>query len=151
VNGQVEPWFVATERFTPEAGERWERWPYIVADDFMLPYFRDLDFLLEQLSGMTDLNLLCVGRNPPSAWAPPQGAVQFEFLGYDLVDVEGGASALTNCGGFPDVFDNAELSSRGLLTDHARAGEVQSALRTRHPEEPHARCHVWAIARAVPA
>ena len=73
----------------------------------------------------------------------------FEFLGYDLVDVEASASALTNCGGFPDAFDNGELSSKGLLTSHARALQVQADLRTKHPEEHHANCHVWAIFRAV--
>jgi hypothetical protein len=73
--------------------------------------------------------------------------VDFEFLGYDLVDV-GDASALTNCGGFPEVFANRELSSKGLLTSHARAIEVQGRLRTMYPDEPHADCHVWAVLRA---
>ena len=75
--------------------------------------------------------------------------MNFEFLGYDLVDVQASASALTNCGGFPDVFDKAELSSKGLLTSHARALQVQSELRARYPEEHHANCHVWAVSRAV--
>jgi hypothetical protein len=66
-----------------------------------------------------------------------------------LVDVHGSASALTNCGGFPGVFANDELSSKGLLLTHARALQVQAELRTKHPEEHHADCHVWAISRAV--
>jgi len=75
--------------------------------------------------------------------------VNFEFLGYDLVDVEASASALTDCGGFPDVFTNSELSAKGLLTSHVRAFEVQADLRTKHPEERHVDCHVWAISRAI--
>jgi hypothetical protein len=74
---------------------------------------------------------------------------RFQFLGYDLVDVEDTASALTNCGGFPDVFANSELSRFGLLPELARAVEVQRLLRSLHPEEHHANCHVWAIFRAV--
>ena len=70
-------------------------------------------------------------------------------MGYDLVDVQGSASALTNCGGFPDVFDNHEISSKGLLTSYPRALQVQSELRSKHPDEHHADCHLWAIARAV--
>ncbi len=126
-----------------------EYWPHIVNEDFMLNYFVDLGFLLKQVSSIRDLNLLCVYRNPSTPPPPYTGPVNFEFLGYDLVDVEGSASALTNCGGYPDVFENGELSLKGLLTSHARALQVQSDLRTKHPEEHHANCHVWAISRAV--
>jgi hypothetical protein len=126
-----------------------EYWPYIVNEDFMLHFFVDLDFLLQQIAGIPERNLLCVHRNPecpPPAFA---AAARFEFLGYDLVDNQGSASALTNCGGFPDVFSGSELSPTGLLTSHARALEVQAELRRKHPEEHHANCHVWAISRAV--
>jgi hypothetical protein len=126
-----------------------EYWPHIVNEDFMLNFFVDLDFLLDEASGIHDRNLLCVYRNPPGPPPPYAGPVSFEFLGYDLVDVEASASALTNCGGFPDVFDNRELSSKGLLTSHARALQVQSDLRRKHPQEHHADCHVWAIFRIV--
>jgi len=124
-------------------------WPHIVNEDFMLSYFVNLEFLLGEIAGMDDLNLLCVYRNPVSPPPPNMGKVNFELLGYDLVDIQASASALTNCGGFPDVFDNRELSPRGLLTSHARALEIQADLRAKHPEEQHADCHVWAILRAV--
>jgi hypothetical protein len=124
-------------------------WPYIVNEDFMLNFFVDLDFLLQAVSGVVKKNLLCVCRNPQTPIAPHKGKLNFEFLGYDLVDVEGGASALTNCGGFPKAFANSELSSKGLLVSHARALEVQAALRNAYPEEHHADCHVWAISRAT--
>ena len=176
------PWYIATETFTPRAGEAWKKyiawsgltqldevvsldpmlcptllpdiksdyWPHIVNEDFVLNFFVDLEFLLAQVSGVSDMNLLGVYRNPAS---PPQwsGPESFEFLGYDLVDVMSSASALTNCGGFPDVFDNAELSSKGLLTSHVRALQVQADLRARYPDEDHANCHVWAIFMSVVA
>jgi hypothetical protein len=126
-----------------------EYWPHIVNENFMLNFFVDLEFLLDQVLGIQERNLLCVYRNPASPPPPYAGPVSFEFLGYDLVDVEASASALTNCGGFPDVFDKGELSSKGLLTSHTRALQVQSELRTKHPEEHHANCHVWAILRGV--
>jgi hypothetical protein len=114
----------------------------------VLNFFVDLEFLMEQLPNTGEFNLLCVYRNPhhPPPYGIPAG---FEFLGYDLVDVEGSASALTNCGGFPDVFDDRELSSTGLLTSYPRAVQVQSELRAKHPGEHHADCHLWAIARSV--
>jgi len=117
----------------------------------MLNFFIDLDFLLTQVFGIAERNLLCVYHNPPNPLSPRTGSVEFEFLGYDLVDVEASASALTNCGGFPDVFDNAELSPEGLLTSHVRALQVQAELRAKHADERHASCHVWAVCRAVAA
>jgi hypothetical protein len=126
-----------------------EYWPHIVTEDFLLTFFVDLAFLIKQIVDIPERNLLCVYRNPASEPPPYSGLAEFEFLGYDLVDVEGSASALTNCGGFPDVFANDELSPKGLLRSYARAIEVQSELRRKHPEEHHADCHVWAIARAV--
>jgi hypothetical protein len=126
-----------------------EYWPHIVDEDFMITFFTDLEFLLEQLPGIGDHNLLCVYRNPPLPPEPPAESVAFDLLGYDLVDVQGGVSALTNCGGFPDVFDNAELSPKGLLTSHARAVHVQAELRAKHAGEDHTNCHVWAVFRAA--
>lgn len=126
-----------------------EYWPHIVNEDFMLNFFVDLEFLIKEIGDIPERNLLCVYRNPPSEPDPYGGLVDFQFLGYDLVDVHCSVSALTNCGGFPDVFANDELSPKGLLLSHARAIEVQSELRRRHPDEDHANCHVWAIARAV--
>jgi len=124
-------------------------WPHIINEDFMLQFFLDLEFLRAQLGDVAERNLLCVFRNPPAPPTLQESSPHFELLGYDLVDVQASASALTNCGGFPDVFENSELSSKGLLTSCSRALEVQSELRRKHRGEPHADCHVWAIFRAV--
>ena len=125
-----------------------EYWPNIVNEDFMLNYFVNLDFLKREIASVARRNLLCLYRNPSDDSArPPNDA--FQFLGYDLVDVENSASALTNCGGFPDVFTNSEVSPVGLLPDFKRAQQVQQLLRSRYPEEPHANCHLWAIFRST--
>ena len=68
--------------------------------------------------------------------------------GYDLIDVMGGVSTLSNCGGFPLAFDNGELNRVGLLAALDRAHAVRAALRSNYPDEPHANCDVWAIFRA---
>jgi hypothetical protein len=134
----MTPWFIATEQFTPERGERWDGyirwsgltqlhevvsldgmlcppllggnggvkddyWPHIVKEDFMLDFFVAYEFLKQEVAGIQrKLNVLCVFRNPEAQPVPP--SPDFEFLGYDLVDVHGFNSALTNYGGFPDVF-----------------------------------------------
>jgi hypothetical protein len=122
-------------------------WPHIVKQNFLLNFFIDLDFLIAQLSNSAQKNLLCVFRNPPKQPDMPKHLQQFVFLGYDLVELETNTSALTNCGGFPDVFSNSELSSVGLLSTHSRAVEIQGMLRELHPTEPHANCDLWAIYR----
>jgi hypothetical protein len=127
-------------------------WPHIVNEDFMLNYFTDLDFMLAELPASLDwsqTNLLCVFRNPPAE--PPPALVPFpaELVGYDLCDVYGGNSALSNCGGFPLAFDSAELSRHGLIRSHERAAAVRDALMHHYPDEVHAKCHLWAIYRRI--
>ena len=124
-------------------------WPHIVNEDFMLDYFVDFEYLYHAVENIPHKNVLCVFRNPLQKPVPPSVA-KFEFLGYDLVDVENSASALSNCGGFPDVFANSELSHVGLLPELSRASEVQALLRSTHPEEFHANCHLWAVFRMRP-
>lgn len=123
-----------------------EYWSRIVNEDFLLSFFLDVDFLRAETAGIARKNMLCVFRDPPlhPAAEVPDG---FKFAGYDLVEAPTGVSALTNCGGFPEAFSNAELSEKGLLRSHERAREVQVELRRRYPGEPHAICHAWAIFR----
>jgi hypothetical protein len=123
-------------------------WPYIVQEDFMLQFFLDFEFLSKRVAAIQDKNLLCVFRNPEQLPVALPLA-DFECLGFDLVDTKAGASALSNCGGFPDVFANSELSCYGLLPHLERAADIQKRLRLVHPEEAHANCHVWAIFRAL--
>ena len=121
-------------------------WPHIVNENFMLSYFYDLEFLLAEVEHAPARNILCVYRNP-EAHPPPPRTGSWTFVGYDLVDVWGGNSALTNCGGLSKAFLEIELSTQGLLPTWERASEVQRALRREYEDEPHADCHVWAVYR----
>ena len=125
-----------------------EYWPHIVSEDFMLNFFIDLDYLLQETASTPNKNLLCVYREPNEEPLTPNTPQAFEFLGFDLVEVGGSTSALTNCGGFPDAFANIELTKKGLIASHARAKQIQSELRHLHPDEHHANTNVWAILRA---
>ncbi|MBL8211433.1 MAG: hypothetical protein JNK87_12005 [Bryobacterales bacterium] len=125
-----------------------EYWPFIVNEDFLLEYFTDFEFLMAQLGGIAHKNVLCVFFNPEEPPQAPQCG-DFEFLGYDLIEREGSISALTNCGGYPDVFANSELSRHGLLMDFERARTVQRELRERYPDSQHADCNLFALFRLV--
>jgi hypothetical protein len=122
-------------------------WDYNVHADYLTFFFRSLDYLRSRVAGDGRLNLLAVFQNPAPADVAAMKVPDFAFAGFDLVDVHGDISALTNCGGFEGVFLNAELSELGLLADLSRARQVQASLRVKYPEESHAQCHVWAIWR----
>jgi hypothetical protein len=124
-----------------------EDWPHVVAEDFLLHFFTDLQHLLRRVGSLAGRNVLCVHREPGSQPQPP-GALPWQFEGCDLLDRHAGPSALTNCGGFPLAFANDELTPHGLLPSLERARDVQRALRQHYPSEPHADCHVWAVFRA---
>lgn len=123
-------------------------WPYIVNADFLLHYFTDLSFLRRQLPDPGDFNLLKVFRNPEDAPAPDTLG-SFYLLGYDLVELNTATSALSNCGGFPEAFENGELNAKGLISSFERAVVIRAALRERYPNEHHADCDVWAISREI--
>ncbi len=123
-------------------------WPHIVNEDFMLHFFTDFDFLAAQTADVADM-MLCVFRNPSTPPVLPSGLPPFDFLGYDLVDVMNSASALSNCGGFPEAFVNLELTPLGLLDSHSRGIDVQRRLRQLYPGDTHADCHLWAIFRSA--
>ena len=128
-----------------------EDWHHNVNEDFHLDLFWDLDYLRQKIPEGREYNLLAIARNPaenPSNWQPQPN---FNYAGCDLVDPMTGVSALTYCRGFPDAFNNSEISPLGLIPDWHRAVELQSALAKAYPEEPHAQCDVWTIWRHAPA
>jgi hypothetical protein len=101
--------------------------------------------LRQQVADIGDGRILCVYRNPEIPPVLPAELSGFRLVGYDLVEVGSGPSALSNCGGWPGILANSELSPKGLLESHARALQLQGLLRRQHPEEHHANCDVWAI------
>lgn len=123
-----------------------EYWPHIVNESGYLQFFRDLDFLRGALAAASskEARMLCVFRNPNEPPTLPPELSSFRFLGFDLVEADSGVSALSNCGGWPEL-KNEELSKWGLIADHKRALQLQEVLPRAHPEEPHAQCDVWAI------
>jgi hypothetical protein len=126
-----------------------EDWPHIVNENFMLDYFTDLEYLLERVPAWQTENLLCVFRNPEAPPQLPTGRMRFEFLGYELVDVTGAASPVTNCVDEPSIFSSEELNRYGLFDSIQRTLEVQRDLLRRFRGEQHSQTHLWAIARAL--
>jgi hypothetical protein len=122
-------------------------WPHLVKENDMLCFFDDPAFVIAETEHLEKRNILCVYFAPLSSPQPPTTPISFQLLGYDLLDRASHISALSNCGGFPNEFEDAELTRHGLLPDFDRARKVQELLRTRHPGEFHAQCNLWAICR----
>jgi hypothetical protein len=123
-----------------------EDWKHNVQEDFRTQLFHDLDHVLARVASRA-VDVLGLIEEPSTADVASFRDSRFVFCGFDLVDEQGGISALTNCGGFDKAFLPGELSDCGLLVNHARAIAVRELLGTAYPDEPHARCRVWAIWR----
>jgi len=121
-----------------------EDWKHNVHQDFKTHLFHDPDYVLGRVVGKA-ATVLALIEEPSAADVASFRDPRFAFCGFDLVDDQGGISALTNCGGFDKAFSPTELSECGLLLDHSRALAVRQLLRTEYPDEPHARCRIWAI------
>jgi hypothetical protein len=126
-----------------------EDWEHIVIEDFRVAYFYDLGYLKRRIQGVPRRNVLGLYRNPKAHIAVAPAQSDFIFVGYDLIEEQTQISALTNCGGFPDVFSNDELNQCGLIESFERASEVRRLLAESHPEEPHAKCEMYALWRLI--
>lgn len=122
-------------------------WPHIVNEDNLLNFFIDLDFMLAEIGDFHRVNVLAVLRNPTEEEVREFAQPDFSFMGFELLDQDHSISALTNCGGFPDIFANEEINERGLIDDFGRVRDISNNLRRAHPEEHHADCNVWAVYR----
>ena len=122
-------------------------WDYNIQENFCNFYFRDLDYLLERIGKVDRVNILAVLRNPQSECISTFTDPRFEFKGYDLVEVAGTSSALSNCGGVPMSFTKKDLSDVGLIPLLEQANKINRSLRKNYPNEHHADCDVWALCK----
>jgi hypothetical protein len=122
-------------------------WSHMVNENFRLGYFYHLDYLKGRVRDVVRRNILGLYRNPETPIESAPAPESFIFIGHDLIEEQTGISALTNCGGFPDVFSNEGLRPFGLIKKFDRASEVKQLLAKRHPKEPHAQCELYAIWR----
>ncbi len=115
-----------------------------VQENYRIGYFYHLDYLMAGNAGReAQRNILGLYRNPDRHIDAAPAPGDFVFVGYDLIE-EMTQVALTNCGGFPETF-NEELNQYGLLK--GRAIEVQEIIRAPSVESPNdVRCAaIWRI------
>lgn len=111
--------------------------------------FDDPSYLTQRVADRFDAEqhqFLAVAREVSGSDVEAVRLTGFRFMGFELID-ETSTSALTNCGGFQEAFENSELSAYGLIELAGRAYAIRETLANLYPEEHHAQCTVWAIWR----
>src|ERR1700712_3846593 len=73
--------------------------------------------------------------------------IDFDFMGYELLDQEYGTSALTNCGGFDETFLSSDINNVGLIDNYDKAFDIKKRLLENNPQEHHADTNVIAVWR----
>ena len=79
-------------------------WEHNVHADYQTFLFRSQAYLRARVAGEPRVNLLALLRNPSEGEVDAAALPGFRLAGFDLVDVHGDISALTNCGGFDRAF-----------------------------------------------
>lgn len=74
---------------------------------------------------------------------------QFEFCGYDLVNIADCISAITNCGAEYDSIDYTALNQYGLISTYREAVKVQLDLIENYAEDSHSNCEIVEIWRCL--
>ncbi|MCC6953113.1 MAG: hypothetical protein IT290_03250, partial [Deltaproteobacteria bacterium] len=117
-------------------------WNYNATEEGEPHFFWDLDYLASRTPSGTNHQILATLKNPRALEPLPDKS--FQFSGIDLVEKGGGTSTIVNCGGYDNTFDRSECNKFGLITDLARAQEIQRTLPINNPEDPHASSDCWA-------
>lgn len=122
-------------------------WKYQSEEITTHGYFTELQHVINKKYDQKKIQIIALVRNPENeGWIIklPEG---FQFKGYDLIDDETLVSALSNCGGFPETFANSELNEYGLISMLDRAKEIRNRLKANNPDESHADCEIYGLAR----
>ena len=107
--------------------------------------YKSLDFVKSKAKeSLKPYHILAIEKEPKTSCKTKQ-LKGFTFLGYDLLDKDFIASALTNCGGFYETYSPESLNEFGLLTDFNTVYQIREQLFKNNPYEDHADCYVWAI------
>ncbi len=120
---------------------------YLFIDGSFSTYmYSDLEFVMQNVDAKPPYNVMaCVVE--PTADCAKHVLKNFEFVGYDLMDKSYDMSALTNCGGTPEVFLPSEQNQFGLIADFEKAYDIKKRLFKNNPNEYHANCNVIALWR----
>ncbi|MCD9855073.1 hypothetical protein LUD75_10165 [Epilithonimonas sp. JDS] len=114
--------------------------------NYQTGFFTDLEYVFKRLIRLENYNLLAVVVEPKEK-CESINLIDYEFIGYDLLDQDFAISALTNCGGFDETFLPSELNKKGLIDNYEKAFYIKEQLLINNPDEHHADTNVIAVWR----
>lgn len=125
--------------FMPQTVEDWHN---CVNEDYKIEMITTLDYAKTVACKYPGARILGLVIDPRKAEMPANA----RLLGYDILDDGYSISLLTNCGGFPNLFDNSHINRYGLLDELAETYAIRNQLRRVHIDNPHAMaCEVVAV------
>jgi hypothetical protein len=124
--------------FEPESNEDWNN---CVNEDYKTEFITNLDYAKQ------------VQRKNPGSQIfgliiDPQNSGEYEqdrLLGFDIVDGYFSNSLLTNCGGYPDIFENEAINQYGLIDEIDKAYAIRNRLRMVNADSHAEDCEVIAV------
>lgn len=123
-----------------------EEWDYFITEqERVLFYFNSIDYVLEKVKDLQTFNLLAIVKQPTAQKADI--ANSYDFVGYDLIEIGGDTSALSNGGGFDETFLPNQLNEFGLITDYNKATQIQKELPKNNPDNQSAECYLFEVWR----
>lgn len=125
--------------FTPKSDEDWKNCVY---EDNKIDMITNIEFAKKISKDHIGSKIFGLILDPINS----STTENTNLLGFDILDEYYSNSLLTNCDGFPDIFDNQIINRFGLLNDIEKAYEIRDKLRKEYEDDSHAgACEVIAI------
>ena len=127
--------------------EKKEYWDNMyISEAYESGLYKTSEFVLANIKSIEKFNFLAVIIEP-FQYCKEIALEDYDFLGYELLDLYFEISALTNCGGFDETFLPGYINSFGLIDDFDKAYDIANRLYENNPEEDHANTNVIALWR----
>ena len=125
---------------------REEDWEHKVYEYLAHDFFNDLPYLIARTALHSDIQFLAVIPDPTpfdvDAFANPE----FEFLGFELIDVDTRVDPILNCSSFEGLTPK-NLTKFGLISNYQQAKNLQNEIMEKFPEHVHSETKIFAIWR----
>lgn len=122
-----------------------EGWNYIIDGKSTSGFYLNLDYVKKRISGLKDINLVAVVREPTHHLTASRKLTNAFFAGYDLMDKDMGISILTNTGCNQKVIPPRLKNKYGLIDQFELIKKIEKDNERVHKDEPHSEGYIFEI------
>lgn len=122
-----------------------EGWNYAINEDFMGGFYLNLDYVKKRISGLKDINLIAVIRDPTHHMTVSGKLSNAFFAGYDLMDIHMDISILTNTGCNQKVIPPRLKNKYGLIDQFEVINKIEKDNERVHKDKPHSEGYIFEI------